>query len=164
MSNVDIICVLCRFSKENFAKVVSFIEDEVRFLDGRGSPLTPNQQVALCLSYLSSGAFQYVAGSMMGASKSASFNTVHRVLNAFDSKADQIIALPTTQEMRHSADEMEAKFTIPGMALGVDGTFVTLLRQPNKSDLPSGQVGQDYLCGKQVFHGRTFRVKWAWTV
>jgi hypothetical protein len=65
-----------------------------------------------------------------GVKAACACKTVHRVCNALSGKSHIFIAMPTDYEMRQSADEFFQRFGIPNIALGVDGTHITLGRRP----------------------------------
>ncbi len=147
------LCLWClyRFTKDNLHNIVTIIEADIKYTDGRGSPLTPLQQVCLTLSYLAHGSFQHVSGALLGTCKATAHRTVHRVLRALDAKAGQFVALPVRSEMREASNKILHKYGFPGAALGVDGTFVKLSQKPEESDLPAGNVCQDFWCRKQTY-------------
>ncbi len=62
-----------------------------------------------------------------------------------------LIAMPTTAEMRQSADDLQGRFKIPNCPLGVDGTHIRLCKMPSASDIPVGANPQDFYCRKNFY-------------
>ena len=71
-------------------------------------------------------------------------NFIRRVAKAFSSRSHHLIKMPTTSEMEESAREIEARFQMKDMALGVDGTPVFLKRKPREDECPPGTIPQDF--------------------
>ena len=69
---------------------------------------------------------------------------------AFSSRSHHLIKMPTATEMEESARDIEMRFQMKDMALGVDGTPVFLKRRPMAKECPPGTCPQDfwsrYLC------------------
>ena len=145
-----------RFEKPNFLKVVTMVSEKLEKPSQRGTPLSPVLQVAITLAYLANGSFQHVAGVIIGASKNAAHESIHRVLLAFLEQVDGLITLPTEEEMRHSAHDIYQRFGLPNFCLGVDGTFVRLGKKPSLPDLSNDEgiqtvYPQDFWCRKQFY-------------
>ena len=48
--------------------------------------------------------------------------------------------------MRESAEELQSRFRLPDIALGVDGTHIELKNKPRQEDCVNGTVPQDFWC------------------
>ncbi|XP_023239192.1 uncharacterized protein LOC111637843 [Centruroides sculpturatus] len=55
-----------RFSKSGFVHILNRVGDEIRHLDGRGLPLTAEQQLLTALRFYATGSYQRVAGDLIG--------------------------------------------------------------------------------------------------
>jgi hypothetical protein len=78
--------------------------------------------------------FQYE--TFIGVKVACAGVTVRRVAKALCAISNQYIKMPTTGEMRASADELFRRFNIPDAPLGVDGTHIKLAKRP----LASGKL------------------------
>ena len=57
--------------------------------------------------------------------------------------------MPSIAEMRETAEAMEAKYHLPGIALGIDGVHCRFGDQPR--GLPDHHVAQYYWCRRQCY-------------
>ncbi len=140
-----------RLSKRGILRLVDLVEEDLSRQNNRGSPLTPLQQVCLCMTFLSSGTFQRTAGVIAGASVSCANTTINRVIIAICRQAPDVIKMPTREQMRTTANFFMAKYGLPNFAYGVDGTFVRLGHRPSVQELPNGVHPQDYWSRKQYY-------------
>lgn len=98
-----------RFTKEGVLKLTDLIEEKLKCQDGRGSPLTPLQQICLVLSYFGGGTFQHTAGYIAGVKKTCSNTAVKRVTEAICGLAAETIQMPERRQMRESAQFFEER-------------------------------------------------------
>jgi len=130
---------------------VDQIKDDLQFQDGRGSPLTPLQQICLALTFFSAGTFQRIAGHIAGVKKSCACITLRRVTTSICRLAPNTIQLPSRSEMRRTSDNFMDKYGLPNFAFGVDGTHIMLGVRPTERELPPGLQVQDFWCRKQFY-------------
>ncbi len=135
-----------RLTKRGILHLVDLVEEDLQYPDNRGSPLTPLQQVCLCMTFLSSGTFQRTAGVIAGVSVSCANTTINRVITTLCQLAPEVIRMPTREQMRTTANFFMAKYGLPNFAYGVDGTHILLGLRPSEHELPAGVHPQDYWC------------------
>ncbi len=128
---------------------MDLIREDIKTMDGRGSPLTVVQQTVLALAYYANGSFQHTAGVILGTKKA--HEIIHCVTKALCQRGKDFIALPRQAEMRELANDLMDRFGIPRVALGVDGTFIRLGNKPVATDLPPGLHLQDIWGRKQFY-------------
>jgi hypothetical protein len=92
-----------RLTKAGVVHLTSLIEQELSFDSGRGSPLTPLQQVCVTLSYFGGGTYQHTAGLLSGVSKGCANRTIKRVTQSICLLGPDVIKMPSRAEMRQSA-------------------------------------------------------------
>ena len=93
-----------RFSKEGIIKLTDLIEPELAFVDGRGSPLSPLQQVCLSMTYFASDTPQRSAGYIAGVKSTCANTTVKRFVEAVCHLAPEVIKMPSQEQMVETAD------------------------------------------------------------
>ncbi len=147
---------ILRLEKVNFVRLVDTLKECLEKDSMRGTPISPMEQVAITLAYLGHGSYQHVSGIIVGTSKNAAHVSIHRTLDAIITMCSDLIALPTQEDMRKSAQDIFLRFRLPNFALGVDGTFVRLGKKPTIGELtnPDNQqtiYPQDYWCRKQFY-------------
>ncbi len=106
------------------------------------NPLTPFQQVSLVREL-----WVY----LVGAKRSCSRDTIHRVTKAIGAKSHKLIGHSCSEEEQESAKKLYMTFGIPNIALGVDGTQIRLGNKPRASDMPTALHPQYFWCRKQYY-------------
>ena len=137
-----------RFTKEGFGEVLKIFEQAIK--DSRKGPqgkfpLTPAMELSVALQFLSSGSFQRVAGRTQGLSISHSGKVIRRVLKIIAESSPAFITMPDMSELRRSAFELQRRFGIPQVAIGVDGTHIWI-QKPSANDpaLPDGVIPKNF--------------------
>ena len=136
-----------RFDKAGVRRIAGVLNLERD--NDRGRPLTPLQQVCLALNFYGGGHYTRVAGLCSGVSQSAAWNAIERVTNELCRIKDQVIQLPSDQEVRASADRNYARFGLPRFFAGVDGVIMKFEEKPRM--IPVGTVAQDFFNRKMCY-------------
>ncbi|XP_067123241.1 putative nuclease HARBI1 [Centruroides vittatus] len=89
-----------RFSKSGFVRILNHIGDEIRHLDGRGLPLTTEQQLLTALRFYATaaGSYQRVAGDLIGVHVSTVCRSIQNVSKALVHLKNAEIVFPTESE------------------------------------------------------------------
>ena len=91
-------------------KLTRLVEDKIKFADGKGSPLSPLQQVCLAMTYFASDTPQRSAGYIAGVKSTCANQTVKRVVYSICELAPRFIKMPTLEQMQETADYFEDKY------------------------------------------------------
>lgn len=117
-----------RMSQETF----KYVHDNIQMkLTPKYNPLQPDraigseEQVAICIYFLSSCAEYRVIGDVFGYEKSTICKVVRKVVNALlDILAPLWITLPDANETRQISAAFEARCCVPGMLFALDATHI----------------------------------------
>lgn len=93
-----------RFSKEGILKLTDLIKPDLAFEDGRGSPLSPLQQVCLAMTYFASDTPQRSAGYIAGVKSTCANVTLKRFVEAVCHLVPEVIKMPSREQMAETAD------------------------------------------------------------
>ncbi|XP_067145449.1 putative nuclease HARBI1 [Centruroides vittatus] len=88
-----------RFSKSGFVRILNRIGDEIKHLDGRGLPLTTEQQLLTALRFYATGSYRRVAGDLIGVHVSTVCRTIQNVSKALVHLKNAEIVFPTESEL-----------------------------------------------------------------
>ncbi|XP_067131306.1 putative nuclease HARBI1 [Centruroides vittatus] len=95
-----------RFSKSGFVRILNRIGDEIKQLDGRGLPLTTEQQLLTALQFYATRSYQRVAGDLIGVHVSTVcsyhyilIRTIQNVSKALVHLKNAEIVFPTESEL-----------------------------------------------------------------
>jgi len=141
-----------RFSKANVLRLTEFMEIP-RAASNRGLPLSPELSMCLFLSHVGGAHFNRVTGLCGDVSKKAAWFAVNRVRRCIIAKKDQIIRLPTEQEMAATAQRMEKRFGLPGFAMGVDGMLARFEEAPRNIPVGPGFPVKQSFFTRKMFYG-----------
>lgn len=96
--------------------------------------------MCMYLSHVGGGHFNRVTSMCCDVSKFAAWSAMRRVRRCIMLKKDQIIHLPTEEEMARTAHRMERRFGLPGFAFGLDGMLTRFEEKPRSIPVLPGSV------------------------
>ncbi|XP_067132791.1 putative nuclease HARBI1 [Centruroides vittatus] len=117
-----------RFSKSGFVRILNRIGDEIKHLDGRGLPLTTEQQLLTALRFYATGSYQRVAGDLIGVHVSTVCRTIQNVSKALVHLKNAEIVFPTESELpsvKHDFSVL-SKDNFPGIIGAIDCTHIPI--------------------------------------
>lgn len=116
-----------RFSKESVGHIVDLIKGDIEYLDTRGSPLSPRQQVMIALRYYATGSFQIIISDLFGVNQSTICRTVHKVSRAIAKLSSHYIKMPPESEISSCMASFYKLKKMPQVIGCIDGTHIPII-------------------------------------
>lgn len=131
-----------RFSKQNFNRLLNMIEHRLQTPNNRGNPLSPAQQLAICLHHYGGAPFQRTCALAGGVCQTTVFKHVHKVSEAILELKLNYIHWPSREMLEETAARMQERYNIRDLGFGVDGMMVYFDGAPR--DIPEGYRKQHF--------------------
>ena len=111
-----------RFDKPTFLLICDIIKDN--FPTGKNA-IDPEKRLGIFLSHIGGNEFQSKTGHLAGVKKGSACIIIEEVARALVARHKEYIKWPQPEEIRAVADENNAKYGLPNLPLGVDGSLIS---------------------------------------
>jgi len=141
-----------RFTKESVIRLTDFMEIP-RNRNNRGRPVSAELSMCLFLSHVSGAHFNRTSGLCCDVSKRAAWDAIGRVRRCILQKKDDLIKMPTQQEMAATAERMWHRYGLPNFAMGIDGMLARFEEAPRHLPVGIGLPVKQSFWTRKMFYG-----------